>query len=126
VSEMTEQEKFDRHFYVYLSDDYSKRFAWKTWQAAKQDSAAEIALINNEIKELSDNIYKMGKAYAKVYMDKQQLQADNQKLRDVLESVYKDLESARASRDTMQVIRQALASTLAQTLTEYDNEVIER
>lgn len=55
-----------------------------------------------------------------------ELTASNNQLRGLCEKIYADLQRGNACRDTMDNLRLALSSTTAQSLAEYDNEVIER
>ncbi len=80
----------------YMLDTY--RNAYEGWQARE-----------SEINSLKQRV--------------EELQADNERLRELCAKIYADLQMGKACRDTMENLRAALSSSPTQSLAEHDNEV---
>ncbi len=101
MSQNEQQEAFDKWLKANYPE-YPPPLS-KVWQAATQASESEI----NSLKQRVD-----------------ELQADNERLRELCAKIYADLQMGKACRETMENLRAALSSTPAQSLAEHDNEVV--
>jgi len=98
----------------------NKHLAWKAWQAATQHSEREIAELNAEL----------GKLTAKYGIEWAKFQASNNKLREALNTMRDIFDVGGnitiSENNALHKADKALASTPAQSLSEFENEVIER
>lgn len=91
---MTDQEKILESLDVYRSHLMSESFR-KGWQAAKQDSAAEIAVVTKARDYWQDFA---GKNIVENDCVVEQLQADNLKLHKILDALMRVIDNLEGSR----------------------------
>lgn len=129
---MTEQEKFEQWWnktkgteikHIGFSS-FTEEVMFLAWQEAKQDSAAEIA-------ELKEDMGHLDRYCGLRDTEIAQLQADNLKLRDSKKLALSlltvnDMSDTYLMGNCISLAKEALASTPAQSLQDHDNEVIER
>ena len=131
---MTDQDKFEKWYASDLEEPlptefpiFGKNCLWMGWQAAKQDSAVEIAQLQERLtaydKWLSEGVYYTTAEAFELhdgYNSKiAQLQADNLKLREALEACKHDCNTG----EVIGIAAEALASMPVYSLQARDDEV---
>lgn len=129
MTQQTSNEDFEKWYKnskYQLSKDNTRLYLYEAWQAATAESDKRIAELEDEINDLKKEQYLLNKWldnnkewFDKSEKEKTKLQAHINVLREALE-FYNDAEFPYS------IANDALTLTPAQSLQEYDNDMIER